>query len=106
MNTENLIGRRKYEVVYAKSNGVCYLCGLSIEEDFKRLMEWYDMKSRQEKIGALKMPFKRRSIPLNFDHVVPKSLDKGKETSPLRSIENLMLVHKKCNGLKANKILL
>lgn len=98
-----LTGREKYIKVYEKSGGICYLCGVSIEAEYKKLMEWYDV--RQETRGG-KMPFKRRSIPLNLDHIIPKSIDKGKPTSPLRSIENLALVHKRCNNLKADKILL
>lgn len=95
--------REKYELVYPKSEGKCYLCGQSIEEDFRKIILWFDLM-RSKKKGE-KMPFKRKSIPLNFDHIIPKSLDKRKE-SPLRTLDNLALVHKTCNNKKGNKILL
>lgn len=95
-------GRRKYVEVYAQCPGICYICRLSIEKEFARLMEWYDIKEKL-KVGE-KMPFKRREIKLNFDHVIPKSLKVNREA--LRATSNLRIVHKQCNSEKGSKILL
>lgn len=73
-----------------------------MDENFNLFLDWHNWKMRLKGTNQ-KLPVRRKHVGLNVDHIIPKSLDKSKD-SPLRQWDNLALTHSKCNNKKGNKV--
>jgi len=83
----------KYELInrlYELQGHTCPICKLSLLEEIKMWVAW---KTKQLWQGK---KLRRKEVNLNIDHIFPK------DSGGTEHIDNLALVHRRCNTLKSN----
>lgn len=78
---------------YIRQSGVCPLCGKSLCKEFSEFVEWIFCH-----LNHIKTQKRRKSININYDHIVPISKG-GKDGN-----SNKQLTHAECNSLKGNNL--